>query len=395
MSNLCAYQIHRKLIIVGAILAIGVSLIYVDFGRQHEADFVQNVWLGGRLVLDEEDPYDPQAWQAVKYTYLPRQDIFPRYIYPVWVAILAVPLAVLPPLGAFRLWTIINLALIPVALHLTSRLITYRLRFAEQLLLVMMSLAFAPLWHNLLEGQFSLLLVSLILVSLVNMQDGPPWLSGLCLAIAMMKPQVSWLVVAALLWWAFVHQRWYMLSAFAVTSVVLWLGPLSLYPDWLANWLATSQWQGVRLIEVTPSVWGFFHLIAPNSASLLSPTVSALIVCFSALWWIRRARHVAPWKVAPLTMVCLLVSPYGLLYEQTALLFPFWLQWEQSDRLWRWILLAWAVALPLVLLLLLALNPPWNLAFAIAQPLGLLLIYARVPIKRCLGHAISAITSRH
>jgi hypothetical protein len=38
-------------------LALAVVLARADFGHQYEADFIQNVWMGGHMVLHGADPY--------------------------------------------------------------------------------------------------------------------------------------------------------------------------------------------------------------------------------------------------------------------------------------------------------------------------------------------------
>jgi hypothetical protein len=185
------------------------------------------------------------------------------------------------------------------------------------------------------------------------------------------------LLVLALLWWIVSHRRWRDLAGFGATSAVLWLGPLVRYPNWLTEWIEVVRWQGGYLVKTTPSVWGLAYQFVPGMAFAVALIASGIVLLVAAFWWGRRAPQAAPSEIAPLSAVSLLVSFYGLPYEQVSLLFPFWTCWLGARTLtWRLVLVAWIGLLPLCLAALLALNPPWNLVFAIVQPISIIAISA-------------------
>lgn len=364
--------------VAGLLLGLNLWLMGRGIGRLYEADFIQNTWLGGHVVLSGGNPYNAQTWQAAKDAFLPRPDIFPYFIYPIWVAILAAPFGLLPPLSALAMWTTLNLFLVYASLRLVYRLLRRRPAKADVAILLILALLFIPTLHLLLEGQYNLLLLYLVLTSVNRMRTRPAWISGLLLAFTLSKPQSFWLLVGALLWWALIRRRWPEILGFVGASAVLWLGPLLVYPNWWAEWLAITREQGLRLIEITPSFWGLAWQLRPDVATSLAFGLSLAAVAGAAWWWFRRAGQAStpPWEIAPLIMIGLLVSFYGLLYEQVSLLFPFWLCWQWAGRpFWRWVLVGWVWLLPLGEVALLALNPPYNQVFAIAQPLTLLPLY--------------------
>lgn len=372
---------HRKImvqaVLFGFVFVLNLLLMRQGFGRQYEADFVQNTWLGGRLILDGQNPYDPTNWQTVKDTYLPRSDIFPHYIYPIWVAILATPFGFLSPFHALALWTTINIFLVYACLRLVYALTPNLLSKMDTIVLMILSLLFVPTLHLLLEGQYNMVLFFVILFSILKMQTKTSWLSGILLSLTMGKPQTSWLLVGAIFLWCITRKRWRELAGFLTASLVLWFGPLFIYPDWCVEWLTITREQSVRLVNITPSLWGVMRNWLPDD-NFLSSTLTLSILLASAFWWFRKTKlpDTKLWEIAPLAMIGLITSFYGLLYEQVFLLFPFWLCWQWANsRLWRWVLVGWIFLLPIGLLSLLALNPPFNLVYAILQPVLLLPIY--------------------
>ena len=366
------------LVLAGLVLWLSLTLLERGLGRGYEADFVQNTWLGGHLVLSGDSPYDPAAWQAAKDAFLPRPDVFPYYIYPIWVPILAAPFALLSPLQALAAWTTLNLLFLLLSLKLVYRLAQRRLPAMEAIVLLLLSLLFVPTWHLLLEGQINMLLLLILLASMAGMQARSFWLNGALLSLALAKPQSSWLLVGAILWWLLVRRCWSEIIGFVGGSLLLWLGPLILYPDWWSRWLAITRVQSVYLMEITPSVWGLAFQWVPGHARAVALGVSLVVLGITAWWWFRRVSMPGTelWETAPLSIVGLVISLYGLLYEQVLLLFPFWLCWQWANtRAWRWLLIGWSILLPLGALALLAANPPHGLIFAIALPLTLLPIY--------------------
>jgi len=247
-----------------------------------------------------------------------------------------------------------------------------------------LALIFPPVLHGLLEGQYIFLLLFLLIAAAALMQHRSSLLNGIPLAVALLKPHLTWLLIAALLWWALSRRRWQDVIGFAAASAVLWLGPLALFPNWLSEWTGVAQWQGGRLVEITPSLWGLAHQFVPVVALPLALTVSGAMLLVAVVWWLRHAPQAAPFEVAPLAAVTLITAFYGMLDDQVLLLFPFWICWERALSVGRrFLLIAWILPLPLCLVTLLVLNPKWNQVYAIAQPITIIVIY----VCLCLGHS--------
>src|SRR5438445_801889 len=77
--------------------------------------------------------------------------------------------------------------------------------------------------------------VAAALLALMRRRDA---LAGAALALACAKPQMSFLIVPALLWWSWHQRRLTVLTSFALTMLVLFAFTLSLWHTWPSEWLA-------------------------------------------------------------------------------------------------------------------------------------------------------------
>jgi hypothetical protein len=363
------------------VLLLNLLVMHRGFGRLYEADFIQNTWLGGHLITEGHTPYDPIAWQEAKDAYFPRPDIFPAYIYPIWVAIIVSPLGYLHPLHALAFWTTLNLFLVYACLRIVYRLINKPLLKTEIVILMTLSLFSIPTIDLLLSGQYNVLLLFIFLSSMIRIQSRPDWISGMLLSLTLCKPQSSGLLLIAIFLWLIRRKRWQEIAGFVIGSSLLWVLPIIFYPNWWNDWYTIVQWQSTRLVDMTPSLWGLTHQLFESSIAYpISVSLVVIVLIGTALWWFRQGSKPSTqiWEVAPITMISLLVSFYGLVYEQVFLLLPFWLCWQWAkSAFWRYILICWILAIPLVtfLLFVFVIPPPYGLVYSIIQPLSLLPIY--------------------
>ena len=96
------------MVLVGVLLA--AITIYANAKRHaYGFDFQGGLWAAGRDVLAGQSPYpapDPAKLQAVGNAYIP----------PPLLAVLSVPLSVLPFVPALVVWDVVCAALVPVLL---------------------------------------------------------------------------------------------------------------------------------------------------------------------------------------------------------------------------------------------------------------------------------------
>jgi len=129
-------------------------------------------------------------------TYITGQD-FPGY--PPYAIVALSPLGTLPARWAVPVWAALNLSMALAAPYLAVRAVSPAATLSTAILPILMFLCWGG-FRTLL--QFSLLALTLGLAAIVLADRRPRW-SGICLGLALMKPQMS----APFLFWALFTRR--------------------------------------------------------------------------------------------------------------------------------------------------------------------------------------------
>lgn len=315
-------------------------------------DFVQNVWLPSRLVLDGANPYHPARRQvdSALGMYSPSFATFnsgkPNYffIYPMWVALMLAPFGVMPLVTATAVWRAASLLLFVWGVGAVLRAPNPMFRLKEPAvsaaigITVLLALLFRESFVTFFLGQFSIIEFGLLaaiwgwLASSGRLggrrQVWGDALAGLALAVLVTKPQATGLAVLLLVLWAISHRRWAVPFGAVASSLLLLVVPMLLYPSSVGDWFSVVlRGQATSQATVSASVWGLSYqwLGASSPWAVVAAILSLLGVAFlMPAWWRDLRDKTSPVPVSlPLTL-CMtsVISPYLLGYEQVLLLIP-------------------------------------------------------------------------
>ena len=211
-------------------------------------------WYGTRAwMLEQRSIYDAEVKAGI---FAAMHDRSPRsdgpvselddfafgFTYPPYVALVIAPLAVLPLPVATTLWLLIGQA----SLLAACRLLTWfpgttpgpsnpaarHFRW-----LVLLAILWPPALANLLFGQFAVLVLFLLVAVRSLLLQGRPLLAGVCLAAAIVKPQLVVLALPLLLIAAWGRPGWRRLWLGCLGGVALLLAAgFAIAPDWVAAW---------------------------------------------------------------------------------------------------------------------------------------------------------------
>lgn len=213
-------------------VALGLVIYPVIEGKN---DVINSDWpafaTGARLIV--EDPghlynFDVQRRTQLEVTggrtlvSLGINGILP-FLAPAWVAFFAVPFEALGTDLGGRLWMLFGLACLALGLLLTVR--------PRPPTAILPAFASVPTALLLLNAQVDGL-VALGIGGAVALW-GSPWLSGLCLGLTLVKPQLVLPLGAGLL----LARQWRVLAGWMVAGIVLFAAAAALSPRWLFDWL--------------------------------------------------------------------------------------------------------------------------------------------------------------
>ena len=298
-------------------------------------------WLGAReLLLHHRNPYGDDITAEIQKGYYgreldPARPDDPRdrqgFAYPVYVVFVLAPLIGFPfhVVQIFVYWLLAGLTAASVWLWLKA------LRWELPLLAVASCIAFAlgsfPAVQGIKLQQLSLLVAAMLAASVACVAGGFLFFGGALLALATIKPQLTWPLVAWLLLWAvsdWPARRKFVFS-FALVMALLLGGAEVVLPGWWRMFVAAigqyhQYTQNQSVIEVILNQLlgsAASGTVVHVSAQILSAI--AVLACVPVLWNVRREPADAAGFGAATALVLaltVLVIPMYAPYNQVLLL---------------------------------------------------------------------------
>jgi Glycosyltransferase family 87 len=280
-------------------------------------------YTAGRLVLDGrgESVYDLDVIAEREHEMFGR-DVGGTgrlgFFNPPFVAVIFAPLALLPPNLESPLLLILNGVLVLAAGVILQRLLKLRgLLPSTALWLTILSL-YSVYW-TLVHGQLSMFILLGFLGFFGLQREGKPRLSGLALALLLIKPQMAVVPVLVLLY----KRRWTELTAFGTVALglvavsVAISGPSILweYPKFALNaseWERTFAWQVQRmyglngLLATVIDKHSTIHFVLTGVASVA--TIALAVSAFRGPW--KPASTAFPLGVAGMVAASVLINPH-------------------------------------------------------------------------------------
>lgn len=286
-------------------------------------------WLGARaLLLHGRNPYGTEITREIQQGYYGRELDPARlddpkdqqgFAYPAYVVFLLAPTVKLPfeivELG-FR-WLLVGLA--PLSIPLWLAVLRWKPPLGGVLLFAVLALGWLPMVQGIKLQQLSLLVAALIAACGACLVGG--WLAcaGGLLALATIKPQLSWPIVLWLLLWSASEWRSRRRFIFGFGSVMLLLlgGAQWLLPGWLRMFIEAIRQYHQYTQNQSVLVWMFGSIIGR-----ILEAASALL-CAICVWPVRRepAGHPAFGRSLALVLaLTVLIVPMFAPYNQVLLM---------------------------------------------------------------------------
>lgn len=251
-------------------------------------------WLGAReLLLHGRNPYSDQVTREIQQGYYGRELDAARaddpkdrqgFAYPVYVVFLLAPTVKVPfaeVQTAFR-WFLIALAVASVWLWL--RVVRWKVPVPWAVILAVLALGWLPIVQGIKLQQLSLLVAALLAACAASLTAGWLLVAGGLLAIATIKPQLTWPLVLWLIVWALSdwRARKRFVTGFAIVMTFLLVGSELVLPGWLRTFVeAIGQYHRYTQNQ-SVLVW-MFGSIAGRIFEVL-----CVLVCAVLLWRSRR-----------------------------------------------------------------------------------------------------------
>jgi hypothetical protein len=299
-------------------------------------------WLGARELLRHgRNPYSPEITREIQSGYYGRPLDAGRpddpkdqqgFAYPAYVVFLLAPTVDMPfdavQMG-FR-WMLVVLAGVSILFWL--RVLHWRASVGTVVILIVLMLGWWPMVQGIKLQQLSLLVAGLLAACGACLAGG--WLAcaGGLLALATIKPQLTWPLVVWLLLWAFSdwRSRRRFILGFGLIMLFLLVGAQLVLPGWIGMFIAaiTQYHQYTQNHSVLVSLFGS---IGGRVLEVLST-----LACAACVWPLRRERASSAafgrtfGLVLALTVVIVpMFAPYNQVLLAPAILA---LLWSENSR---------------------------------------------------------------
>lgn len=245
-------------------------------------------WLGAReLLWHHRNPYSHEVTEEIERGFYGRPidparrwEVDPEaFAYPVYVTFLLAPLLPLPFEKAQIIFTVILVVLTVTTLPLWIRGLRLRVGMPAKLLGFAALMSSYSVVEGLRLGQITLLVSFLMAASVAALSVGSPFWAGVLLAMALVKPQLSYLLIAFLIIW--VAGDWRVRKQFVIgfgaMVGLLLVGSELILPGWFSFW-REAVGEYIR--------WHRGSLLAEIVGARLTPVVAGglMVLCGIVFW---------------------------------------------------------------------------------------------------------------
>jgi hypothetical protein len=284
------------LLLVGLLLVGDVVATHTLFTSRYPGanDFASR-WGGARAFWrDGVSPYSDEATRQIQLLIYGRpiqpeeeQEFDPGpFAYPFYTVFLVWPLVWMPYAWAEAVWLVILEVCLFVGLLLALHVYGWRPPRWLLVCTAVWAFLFYPDVRALVLGQFAVFVFAMVALTLWALKERRDILAGSFLTLSTIKPQMAFLLVPFLLWWAVRERRWRFAASFLGEMALLLVASRLAEPGWLAGFLR----QVTRYTSYTAlgsPIWILTHLTFPALGVWGEVVLSGLAVASLvwAAWW--------------------------------------------------------------------------------------------------------------
>lgn len=309
-------------LLIGALLLLAGVIAARGALWYQSADFFC-LYQGARSLALGHDPYDAVWWASITGGTFPdpfhgiaSSSCTMFYPYPLWDAVLLLPLGLFPLEVASSLWMAVSIGAAVFGSALLWRAYGGTPRYAG--LFAALVVASQPFSVFLVGGQSTAILLGLLGAFSWSAAQRRERTAGAALALLALKPQIVVLTLPAVLVRAIADRRARLVRAAIVTGLLMIVVPLAFVPLWPVEWLRDVGSSRLDLVRLLPTAWGFATDVFGDPAWGALIALGLVVVCALLV------RDLTMPAVLALTLpLSLVVTPHAWSYD-FLILAPSW-----------------------------------------------------------------------
>jgi len=278
------------ILVSGVLIGLTWTNYHFTFKNPGGNDFLPR-WGGARFFFTEGlSPYSETTALKIQTLFYGRaaksNEDQALFVYPLYSLVFFGPFALIKDFVMARaLW----MTTLEVCILMMAVLCLRLTRWHPGVVLLSFNFIFALLWYHsiraIINGNIVAIVALLIPAALLAIRLGQDGLAGVLLALTMVKPQISILLVIFVVWWALWDHRWRMMGWMAGALICLILMGMVFIPDWpLQNIREMQRYTGY---SPPTTVGAAFALWWPSVGRHLGWVLSILLsVIVVVEWWL-------------------------------------------------------------------------------------------------------------
>lgn len=286
-------------------------------------DFSQ-YWQAGHMILAGQNVYDSAQWISVHQIEGTAAHTNPAFYYPLPLAVLFIPLAMLPVQTAYILWVFFTQIAVLASIALLLEFYPARSGYLE-LLTIAGIFFFRPMFSIANSGQIITPLMLLLVLSMRLFHRNKWFLGGLALSAFSLKPSLGFPILFFAGLWLLSRRQWRGIWGMIAGGLALALvGALVSY-RWPIDYLNVSRLVFNKYYGLYPTLWGVVAKIFTSESLSVAVDfvgVAAAMALEAYLFWKPKAGLDVFSAFASILPTALLVAPYAWNYDQILLVVP-------------------------------------------------------------------------
>lgn len=246
-SNRSTRQVYQFILLAAAIILIPALLTYVNyrFSVQNPGgnDFLARWNAGHEWLKNGKNPYSDEvtlSTQMLIYGHpavVANGEDLNQFAYPLYSLVFIAPFSLMEyNLARASFMTVLELAMGIICL-VSLKLAQWKIKRFTLIALMLFAIGWYCSVRTIILGQFSGINALLILLAILAIQQKQDVAAGILLVLSTSKPQMTYLLVPFVFFWAYSTQRWKLILSMLISFVVIFLVSLALLPDWPRDWL--------------------------------------------------------------------------------------------------------------------------------------------------------------
>ncbi len=318
-----------KYFLISLLLIVFVAIIAWKIAESQNnmlnSDFF-TFWLGSKLVLAGQNPYDPSIWllghQLAGSTWLENA----IYCYPLPLAYILIFIGVMPIQLASPVWVFLSICSILGAIILLQSRSKDGLQLKHLFPIILGLALFRPIFTTIRNGQIGGFIL-LVIVLVLFYTEKKKWIVvGLLSTLLYLKPTIGLPILGLLFIWLIKNNGLKAIITNVITSSIILGISILQQPDWVYSFLKIGLSKGSDVFMITPTIWGISGLscgLNPRCTVFVGSTIFTFITISAVILFWKYSKKWSIWLSGSIfVLVSLLITPYLWVYDQVLLLLP-------------------------------------------------------------------------